>query len=148
MIASEGVNTYNTADPASTSYNPTTIIDAQFTLWKDIQILPNATRAEAKAPSADADAARRYFIILSGWAPEGYVYYDGITKAPAGGAPVYWSGTAKGVFSPNVIREVNMTIQSKGYPEIPEPQAEGGLIIVVEAPENWNTNIESEPLDV
>jgi len=144
MIASEGVNTYNTADPASTSYNPTAIIDAQFTLWKDIQILPNATLAEAKAPSGDA--ARRYFIILSGWAPAGYKYADGTVAAVA--QPVYWAGSVKGVFSPNVVREVNMTIKSKGYPQIPNPQPEGELIIEVGAPENWNSNIESEPLDV
>lgn len=145
MIASEGVNTYNTADP-TTGYSPTAIIDAQFTLWKDIKVLPNATRAEGKAPNADADAERRYFIILSGYAPVGYEYADG-TKAPKE-QPVYWSGTVKGVFSPNVIREVNMTINSKGYTEIPVPQKEGGLIIVVEAPENWNSNIESELVEV
>ncbi len=146
MIASEGVNTYNTADPASTSYNPTVIIDAKFTLWKDIQILPNATRAEAKAPSADADAARRYFVILSGWAPAGYEYADGTVATVA--QPVYWAGSIKGVFSPNVIREVNMTIKSKGYPEIPNPEKEGTLIIEVGTPEDWNSNIETENIDV
>ncbi|MFV0330995.1 MAG: FimB/Mfa2 family fimbrial subunit [Dysgonomonas sp.] len=145
MIASEGVNTYNTADPA-TGYLPKEIIDAQFTLWKDIQILPNATRAEAKAPSADADAARRYFVVLSGWAPVGYVYADGTEAKVA--QPVYWAGSVKGVFSPNIIREVNMTIKSKGYPEIPNPEKEGTLIIEVGSPENWNSNIETEELDV
>lgn len=146
MIASEGVNTYNIADP-TTGYNPTTIIDAQFTLWKDIQILPNATRADAKTPDADADAARRYFIVFSGWAPSGYQYADGTVATAA--QPVYWFGSAHGVFSPNIIREVNMTINSKGYPQIPDgPGKEGGLTIVVEAPENWNSNIESENIGV
>ncbi len=146
LIASKGVDTYNTANPASTDYNPTTIIDSDFTLWKDIRILPNATRAEAKAPSADADAARRYFVIISGVAPDQYEYADG-TKAN-GPQAVYWAGTIKGVFSPNVIREVNMTIKSKGYPEIPNPEKEGALIIEVGTPEDWNSNIETENLDV
>lgn len=145
MIGSAGVNTFKTADP-TTGYKPTVIVDNKFTLWQDIRVLPNATRAEGKAASADADAARRYVIVLAGWAPKDYEYADG-TKAPKA-QPVYWSGTVKGVFSPNVIREVNMNIKSKGYPEIPNPQPEGELIIEVGAPENWNAIIETEDLDV
>ena len=114
--------------------------------WKDIRVLPNATKAEGKATDADADAARRYFVILSGWAPAGYEYADG-TKATVA-QPVYWAGTVKGVFSPNVIREVNMTIQSKGYQEIPNPGKEGSLIIEVSAPEAWNSNIVTENIGV
>lgn len=145
-IASTGTTTYNTADPTSATYSPTAIIDSKFTLWKDIRVLPNATKAEGKATDADADAARRYFVILSGWAPAGYEYADG-TKATVA-QPVYWAGTVKGVFSPNVIREVNMTIQSKGYPEIPDPGKEGSLIIIVSAPEAWNSNIVTENIGV
>lgn len=145
MIGAKGDKTYNDQDP-TTGYDPKGIVDSKFTLWQDIRVLPNATKAEGKASSADADAARRYVIVVAGWAPIGYEYADG-TKAPKE-QPVYWSGTVKGVFSPNVIREVNMTIKSKGYPEIPKPQPEGELIIEVGAPENWNSNIESEPLDV
>lgn len=146
MIASTGSGTYNTADPTSADYNPTTIIDSKFTLWKDIKVLPNATRAEGKAADAECDAARRYFVVISGWAPVGYKYADGTEASVA--QPVYWAGTVKGVFSPNVIREVNMTIQSKGYPKIPDPEKEGVLIIEVGAPENWNSNIVTENLDV
>ncbi len=145
-IASTGTTTYNTADPTSATYSPTSIIDSKFTLWKDIRVLPNATKAEGKATDADADAARRYFVILSGWAPAGYEYADGIKATVA--QPVYWAGTVKGVFSPNVIREVNMTIQSKGYPEIPNPGKEGSLIIEVSAPEAWNSNIVTENIGV
>ena len=145
MIGSSGTSTYNDTDP-TTGYDPKVIVDSKFTLWKDIHVLPNATKAEGKATNANADPARVYFIILTGWAPTGYEYADGtIASKPQ---PVYWAGTIKGVFSPNVIREVNMTIKSKGYPEIPEPQNEGTLIIEVGAPENWNSKIESEQVEV
>lgn len=148
MIGSSGVNTYNSADPAS-GYNPTVIVDANFTLWKDIQVLPNMTRADNPNnvnKAGEADAARRYVVVLAGWVQTGYEYADG-TKAPKP-QPVYWSGTIKGVFSPNVIREVNMNIKSKGYPEIPDPQPEGELIIEVGAPEGWDTNIVDETVEV
>lgn len=146
MIASSGVNTYNNTNPAATDYDPTSIVDSNFTLWKDIQVLPNATRAEGKATDADAEVDRRYVVVLTGWAPKGYEYADESIAPEA--QPVYWSGTVKGVFSPNVIREVNMNIKSKGWPYRPKPQPEGELIIEVGAPEDWNSNIETENLDV
>jgi len=145
MIGASGDKTFKTADPTD-GYEPKIIVDSEFTLWQDMKILPNATRAEGKANSADADAARRYVIVIAGWAPTGYKYADG-TEAQQP-QPVYWAGTVKGVFTPNVIREVNMNIKSKGYPEIPDPQPEGELIIEVGAPEDWNKNIESEDLEV
>lgn len=145
MFGASGTSTYNSTDPA-TGYNPTIIVDSKFTLWQDIRVLPNATKAEGKAASAEAEASRRYVLVIAGWAPIGYEYANGIKAEQA--QPVYWAGTVKGVFSPNVIREVNMNIKSKGYPNIPEPQPEGELIIEVGAPENWNTNIVTEPMDV
>lgn len=145
MVGATGTGAFKTADP-TTGYDPKVIIDSKFTLWQDIRVLPNATRADGKAASADADAARRYSIIIAGWVPKDYVYADGkIAQKPQ---PVYWSGTVKGVFSPNVIREVNMTINSRGLSDIPVIKPEGGLIIEVGAPENWNSNIETEDLDV
>lgn len=145
MIGSSGLKAYETADP-TTGYNPTAIIDSKFTLWKDIIVLPNVTRAEGKAPSADAESERRYVVVISGWAPKDYEYADG-TIAPQA-QPVYWAGTIKGAFSPNVIREVNMNIKSKGYPEIPIITPEGELIIEVGIPEDWNSNIETEIVEV
>lgn len=146
MIGASGVNTYNTADPTTGYKQPATIIDSNFTLWQDIRVLPNATRAEGKATNVDADAARRYVVILAGWVPAGYEYADG-TKASQP-QPVYWTGTIKGVFSPNVIREVNMNIKSKGYPVIPPVLPEGELIISVDGPEEWDQHIVDEFVEI
>jgi len=138
MIGSTGLDTYNTANPSATDYDPTTIIDANFALWKDIQVWPNASRAEGIATDGDATSARKYFIVISGWAPIGYEYADG-SKNDTSAQPVYWSGTINGVFSPNVIREVNITINSKGLPENPEnPDKTGGLTIEVGEPQKWS----------
>lgn len=146
MIGAEGVGTFIASDPTS-GYSPATILDTDFTLWNDIRVLPNASKAEGKASSDDAAPARKYFIVISGWAPAGYEYADGTTASVA--QPVYWSGTVNGVFSPNVIREVNLTISSKGYTDIPgEPDKTGGLDIVVGAPELWNSVIEREDKEI
>ncbi|MBK5719714.1 FimB/Mfa2 family fimbrial subunit [Dysgonomonas sp. Marseille-P4677] len=144
MIGSKGITTFNDADPA-TGYNPNVILGGNYTLWQDIRVLPNATRADGIATSADADPSRRYVLVIAGWVPAGYEYADGTLATVA--QPVYWSGTIKGVFSPNVIREVNMNIKSRGYSEIPEPQPEGELIIEVGDPEDWNTQIEREDIE-
>lgn len=146
MIAAHGTGAYKTADP-TTGYDPKVILGGTFTLWNDIQVLPNATRAENIAPDKDAAATKRYVITLAAWAPAGYVYDDD-SVAPTGGALVYWSGTIKGVFSPNFIREVNMTIKSKGKPTKPIVVGEGELIIEVSTPEPWDSNIQSEDIDV
>lgn len=143
LIGSEGTTTYNSENPSANDYDPVSIIDNSYTLWKDIKIWPNASRSENLSSSADAASARKYFIVISGWAPQGYTYADGsVASQPQ---PVYWYGTINGVFAPNVIREVNLSITSKGYPENPEdPDSVGGLIIELGAPQNWNTIIESE----
>ncbi|MDR2955401.1 MAG: FimB/Mfa2 family fimbrial subunit [Prevotella sp.] len=143
MIGAEGTGTFKTANPAAADYNPVQIIDTEFTLWNDIRVLPNASRAEGKASDADATASRKYYIVLAGWAPKDYEYADG-SIAPVA-QPVYWFGTINGVFSPNIIREVNLTITSKGYTDNPyNPEKTGGLNIKVGSPEDWNTNIERE----
>jgi len=146
LIGATGVKTYNDQDPTIADYDPISIVDSKFTLWQDIRVFPNATRADNIDPDKDTSAERRYVITLTGWAPKDYEYADGSKAEKA--QPVYWSGTAKGAFSPNIIREVNINILSKGYREKPEPQPEGELTISVESPANWDSNIESENLDV
>lgn len=148
MIGAEGTGTFIAADPtAADGYAPTTILDSNFTLWRDIRVLPNASRAEGIASNGDAAPARKYFIVISGWAPAGYEYADGTVASVA--QPVYWSGTVNGVFSPNVIREVNLTISSRGYTDIPgEPDKTGGLEIIVGAPEPWNSVIQREDKEI
>lgn len=143
MICSRGTSTYNSEDPSSSDYNPTSIIDTAYTLWKDIVVWPNASRSERLASSDEAATARKYFIVVTGWAPAGYEYADGTIAAQA--QPVYWYGTINGVFAPNVIREVNLSLSSKGYPSNPvNPDSVGGLTIELGAPADWSSNIESE----
>lgn len=146
LIGASGVNTYNDADPASSDYEPTTILGGDYSLWKDILVWPNATKADGLSSSSDAPVARRYFIVVSALAPANYKFADGsVSTAPQ---PVYWSGSILGVFSPNVIREVNLKLSSRGYPENPEnPENNGSLIITVGAPQPWD-HIERETIEL
>ncbi len=61
---------------------------------------------------------------------------------------VYWEGTVNEVFKENIIREVNITLTAGGKVEPEGPNSQGGLHIVVGAPENWNSNIERSDLEV
>ncbi|MDU1891383.1 MAG: FimB/Mfa2 family fimbrial subunit [Dysgonomonas sp.] len=147
MVAATGANTFLSANPASgyknTNGGAVQILDANFTLWRDIMVLPNQTRAENKLPSANADNARKYFIVLSAKAPANYTLSDGVTKTTAP-TNIYWSGLIEGVFTPNIIREVNLTITSPGGPDNPDgPGTEGGLEITLGTPEDWNSVVES-----
>ncbi len=148
LIGSTGTTTFKTENPLETDYsNPTTIIAGNYSLWNDILVWPNAMKADNMAPASDAVAARKYFIVIAAKAPAGYEYADGTIASVA--KPVYWYGTINGVFSPNVIREVNINITSKGYPTNPtDPTQEGGLSIFVSAPEPWNSNIQSETIEL
>lgn len=146
IVGASGTDTYKDTNPAAADYAPTDILGAPFTLWQDIRVLPNATKAENIAPDKNAPADRRYKIVIVGWVEAGYVFANGDIAQSA--QPVYWSGTILGVFSPNIIREVNMTINTPGLPTYPEIPEVGGLEIVVGAPENWNSNIETENIGV
>ena len=45
-------------------------------------------------------------------------------------------------FTPNTIREVNLTLRSGGTTDVPtKPREEGGLTISVGTPEAWSSNI-------
>ena len=119
---------------------------SDYTLWKDILVWPNATKADGLSSSSDAAVARKYFIVVAALAPAGYKYADGTTASSP--QPVYWYGTVNGVFSPNVIREVNLKLSSSGLPENPEnPGSEGGLIISIGAPQQWD-HIERETIEL
>lgn len=146
LIGSTGTTTYNDAYPSADDYQPTTILGSDYTLWKDILVWPNATKADGLSSSSDAAVARKYFIVVAALAPAGYKYADGTTASSP--QPVYWYGTVNGVFSPNVIREVNLKLSSSGLPENPEnPGSEGGLIISIGAPQQWD-HIERETIEL
>lgn len=146
LVAATGANTYKTVDPASIDYNPTTIIKDDFKLWRDVVVLPNATQAENIPADGKAKPNRAYHITLSAKAPAGYTLTNGkVLTAPT---IVYWEGTVNEVFKENIIREVNITLTAGGKVEPEGPNSQGGLHIVVGAPENWNSNIERSDLEV
>lgn len=145
LIGAKGAGTFEKTDPTS-GYNAGGVILSQgYTLWRDIFVLPT------KIASTDLTdlANRKYFIIIAGWADQGYVYADNQKVEEQGGKAVYWWGTINGVFSPNVIREVNLSLKSAGYSTHPvDPDETGGLTITVGAPLNWSSNIVSETIEL
>ncbi len=154
LVGATGASTYKTANPAA-GYIPNVIIDSDYTLWNDIHVLPNASQAERTSSSLTNAStlpvslnARKYFIIISTLVGRGYKYADG-SVASGDNKPVYWFGTIDGVFSKNVIREVNMKLTTAGYPDIPDGPGDFGLLeITVGAPENWNSTIVSTDIEV
>ena len=148
MVAASGVNTFSSANPAS-GYGPGTIIDADYTLWRDVVVFPNDAGRTNTSSTVQAANDRQYFIVVSGHAPQGHVLADGTTVTLPAGQTVYWSGLIRDAFVPNVIREVNLSLRSGGTTEPPvEPTQEGGLTIVVSAPAEWNSNIERTDIEL
>ena len=139
IVGASGVSTFRTANPLSTTHTNPVVLDNDFTLWQEVLVLPNATKAEGKLPSADASQPRKYTIIISAQAPAGYKLDNGTTLTTS--KPIYWSGIVNEVFLENNIREVNLTIKSRGTDVAPEIKEVGGLDIKVSAPENWNSSI-------
>ncbi len=155
LVGATGASTYKTANPAA-GYTPNVIIDSDYTLWNDIHVLPNASQAERTSSNLTNASdnfpgslnARKYFIIISTLVGRGYKYADG-SVASGDNKPVYWFGTIDGVFSKNVIREVNMKLTTAGYPDIPDGPGDYGVLeITVGAPENWNSTIVSTDIEV
>lgn len=147
LVGSSGTATYQDTDPTTGYKEGGTIIDDNFKLWQDIRVLPNAALSEAKGRTDDAAVGRKYFIIISGAVQKDYIYADG-TVADRDDQPVYWYGEIAGVFTKNVIREVNMTLKTAGYPEIPpQPVQYGGLEIELGAPMDWDSTIERTDIE-
>lgn len=154
MIGALGATTFREGDPSSATHkNPgnaaPTIVDANFTLWQEVIVLPNATKQEVAGgltASSNANENRRYQIIISAWAPKGYVTDKGVTLQAA--APIYWSGVIDGAFVENNIREVNITIKSSGDTEWPEVKKVGGLEITIGAPLDWNSEIQRTDIEI
>lgn len=140
IMSIHGNNLFNTANPTS-GYNPTTILSGNFTMWKDIVVFPNnGGRINNANTTGAADANKQYFIVISALGKAGHILADG-TKLTAD-QTIFWSGIVKEVFTPNVIREVNLTLRSGGSTTGPvDPTEEGGLTIQVSAPSAWDSNI-------
>lgn len=141
VLVVSGPSTFNIADPTTGYSAGGKILDAVngFSMWKDIVVFPNYNGRADAALTADADGARRYLIAISGHADAGHVLADG-TSVGAGGATVYWYGTVVEKFSPNVIRDVNVTLNTGGYTDLPITEL-GDLTITVSEPAPWDSNI-------
>ena len=140
ILAVKDGTIFNTANPTS-GYDPKVILGGNFTMWRDIIVWPNnGGRAINGASTADASVDRQYFIVVSGRGKAGHILANGDEMAADG--PVYWSGLIKENFTPNTIREVNLTLRSGGTTDVPtKPREEGGLTISVGTPEAWSSNI-------
>ena len=140
ILAVKDGTIFNTANPTS-GYDPKVILGGNFTMWRDIIVWPNnGGRAVNGASTAEASTDRQYFIVVSGRGATGHILANGDEMAADG--PVYWSGLIKENFTPNTIREVNLTLRSGGTTDVPtKPKEEGGLTISVGTPEAWSSNI-------
>ncbi len=140
ILAVKDGTIFNTANPTS-GYDPKVILGGNFTMWRDIIVWPNnGGRAVNGASTAEASTDRQYFIVVSGRGATGHILANGDEMAADG--PVYWSGLIKENFTPNAIREVNLTLRSGGTTDVPtKPREEGGLTISVGTPEAWSSNI-------
>ena len=140
ILAVKDGTIFNTANPTS-GYDPKVILGGNFTMWRDIIVWPNnGGRAVNGASTAEASTDRQYFIVVSGRGATGHILANGDEMAADG--PGYWSGLIKENFTPNTIREVNLTLRSGGTTDVPtKPREEGGLTISVGTPEAWSSNI-------
>lgn len=144
-VAATGTETYLDEDPtsgykANDGSDNFKIIDGTFKRWNDFHIFPNVT-----GRTGTEITNKEYFIIIAAWVDlkpgdTYYTYADGTTTTLP--QPVYWWALVDEAFTKNVIREVNLTLETAGYIEFPdEPTAQGGLKITIGAPEEWNSTI-------
>lgn len=135
----------NSADPDASKYNPTQILGGNFTMWKDLIVFPNNNGRADSDLSGNASSERQYYIVVSAEGKKDHILADG-TKLTAP-TTIFWRGLAKGKFSPNTIREVNLTLKSGGQKEVPtEPGQEGTLVVEMGEPVAWNSNIQTEDI--
>ncbi|WP_291528017.1 FimB/Mfa2 family fimbrial subunit [Bacteroides sp. UBA939] len=156
--SANGMATFKTANPGTgDGYGATnlTIVDTEFKLWRDIIVFPNSDRAAEAAIAAlpvqpaDKDIAignRKYLIAISGFAEAGHILADG-TEVTTGGKPVYWIGVINEKFLPNQIREVNISLNTGGYLDLPTTEF-GDLTIVVNEPTPWDSNIATSTVEM
>jgi hypothetical protein len=125
----------------STKNEGSAYLEGNFSLWKDMIVFPNnGGRGNDSKPEAEAADGRKYFIVLCGIAKAGHNFSG--NAAATVGAPVFWYGQIKEVFTPNVIREVNIVLKTGGSPVPPKEIVEfGGLEVSVSEPTPWSSNI-------
>ncbi|WP_418893009.1 hypothetical protein [Limibacterium fermenti] len=152
FVGATGANTYRKGEDRPTGYKTPsggddyTFVDTKYSRWNEFHIFPNV---EGRDGTNIID--KQYFIIIAAWVDlkegEIYTYADG--KIATKSQPVYWWALVKDEFTRNVIREVNLTLETAGYLEFPdEPTAQGSLQIEIGAPEEWNSTIVSTDMNI
>jgi hypothetical protein len=85
-------------------------------------------------PGGATDGAERFDVVVSGWAPAGYITQDGVTIG-TGGALVHWNGTVtgtNGAVAENDILELNLELRTQGKSTVPAVTEAGNLDIKVD----------------
>lgn len=115
------------------------------TAWRDIIVFPNDKNRQL---TTDADILKqnRYLLVISARGLVGHITKNGpLTEE----RPVYWVGYINEPFSPNTIREVNVTFRDGGTEDLPErPDNVGNLVVNVTAPEAWDSNIQASKIEL
>lgn len=119
---------------------------SNFSYWRDVVVYPNDTKRDAAKADGKklTDSSKHYFVVICGEAEKDHLYADNTTKA-VGGEPVYWWGRIEHNFLPNMIRDVNLFLRTRGMPEPPPVIVETGSLKITVDIEGWNTNILETP---
>lgn len=114
-----------------------------YSCWKETIVFPNnGGRANNANTTANAVTANKYFVVLCGVAQAGHVFAN--SAVATGGELVFWYGQINEVFTPNIIREVNLVLLTGGLPTPPPGVVEyGGLTIEVNEPLPWGSIVVS-----
>lgn len=139
VLPVSGSDVFKTTNP--TSGYTGTVLGGNYTMWRDIVVFPNnGGRVNNGLTTANADAARQYFIVISATGKPGHVLADGTQLST--NTTVYWQGVVKENFVPNTIREANLTLRTGGTTVVPvTPTTYGDMTITVSEPTPWNGNI-------
>jgi hypothetical protein len=147
LLAAHGPLTFSDQDPSATTHTPQTILDTEHRLWREVVVFPN--NGGRLNPKADAPATQRYYVVVTAHAPQGHLLGNGNPVTNQNGELVHWGGLVEASFEPNTIRELNLNLSSGGTIGIPtEPAKEGGLIIQVNDPLPWDSNIKVTNIDL
>jgi len=141
LVYSKGA--MSATNPVAADYtNPTTMLGTGGTahkFWKDILILPGGHATTN---------SQMFEVVISGLAPVGYIPIDVTTNQPAAAltapALVYWAGIVEQqAISRNQILEVDLTINSAGYNNPPQPGTTGNLKITISLAD-WGTIVNAD----
>jgi hypothetical protein len=112
---------YVLASDGSATTQKTAVLDDDQQVFKDMLILPGGA----------ATGAGRFDIVVTGWAPAGYVL-QGSTEKLTTGQLVHWSGTVNMAAKANNVLELNVELTSLGKGVVPDVTATGNLKVNVD----------------